>query len=75
MKNETELQGAKEVYTVKEFLKLKKKPSIVCVDELELVLGKLLDCCIDSATITERREFWIKKYRRSLEKLIHIEEQ
>lgn len=29
MKNETELQGAKE------FLKLKKKPSIVCVDELE----------------------------------------
>ena len=54
MKNETELQGAKEVYTVKEFLKLKKKPSIVCVDELELVLGKLLDCCIDSATITER---------------------
>lgn len=54
MKNETELQGAKEVYTVKEFLKLKKKPSIVCVDELELVLGRLLDCCIDSATITER---------------------
>lgn len=38
MKNETELQGAKEIYTVKEFLKLKKKPNIVCVDELELVL-------------------------------------
>lgn len=54
MKDEAKSQGAKEVYTVKEFLKLKKKPSIVCVDELELVLGSLLDCRVDSATITER---------------------
>lgn len=54
MKNEAELQGAKEVYTVKEFLKLEKKPAVVCVDELDLVLGRLLDCYVDLATITER---------------------
>lgn len=54
MKDEAESQGAKEVYTVKEFLKLKKKPCVVCVDELELVLGRLLDCYVDLATITER---------------------
>lgn len=52
--NEVESQGAKEVYTVKEFLELKKKLKVVCVDELELVLGRLLDCYVDSATITER---------------------
>ena len=54
MKNEAELQGAKDVYTVKEFLKLEKKPAVVCVDELELVLGRLLDCYVDLDTITER---------------------
>ena len=54
MKNEAELQGAKDVYTVKEFLKLEKKPTVVCVDELDLVLGRLLDCYVDLATITER---------------------
>lgn len=54
MKNEAELQGAKEVYTVKEFLELKKKPKVICIDELDLVLGKLLDCYVDLATITER---------------------
>ena len=54
MKNEAELQGAKDVYTVKEFLKLEKKPAVVCVDELDLVLGRLLDCYVDLATITER---------------------
>ena len=54
MKNEAELYGAKEVYTVKEFLKLQKKPKVICIDELDLVLGKLLDCYIDLATITER---------------------
>lgn len=54
MKNEAELQGVKEVYTVKEFLKLEKKPAVVCVDELDLVLGRLLDCYVDLATITER---------------------
>ena len=35
MKNEAELQGAKDVYTVKEFLKLEKKPAVVCVDEFQ----------------------------------------
>ena len=54
MKNEVELQGVKAVYTVKEFLKLEKKPAVVCVDELDLVLGRLLDCYVDLATITER---------------------
>ena len=54
MKNEAELHGAKDVYTVKEFLKLEKKPAVVCVDELDLVLGRLLDCYVDLATITER---------------------
>ena len=54
MKNKAELQGAKDVYTVKEFLKLEKKPAVVCVDELDLVLGRLLDCYVDLATITER---------------------
>ena len=54
MKNEAELQGAKDVYTVKEFLKLEKKPAVVCVDKLDLVLGRLLDCYVDLATITER---------------------
>ena len=54
MKNEAELYGAKEVYTVKEFLKLQKKSKVICIDELDLVLGKLLDCYIDLATITER---------------------
>ena len=54
MKNEAELHGAKNVYTVKEFLKLEKKPAVVCVDELDLVLGRLLDCYVDLATITER---------------------
>ena len=42
MKNEAELY----VYTVKEFLKLEKKPAVVCVDELDLVLGRLLDCYV-----------------------------
>ena len=42
MKNEAELYG----YTVKEFLKLEKKPAVVCVDELDLVLGRLLDCYV-----------------------------
>ena len=54
MKNEAELHGAKDVYTVKEFLKLENKPAVVCVDELDLVLGRLLDCYVDLATITER---------------------
>ena len=54
MKNEAELHGAKNVYTAKEFLKLEKKPAVVCVDELDLVLGRLLDCYVDLATITER---------------------
>lgn len=50
MKDKVESQNAKEVYTVKEFLKLK----VVCIDELDLVLGRLLDCYVDLATITER---------------------
>ena len=54
MKDEIESHGAKNVYTVKEFLKLEKKPAVVCVDELDLVLGRLLDCYVDLATITER---------------------